>query len=172
MSDKNKRPAKQWIVICYGNILRSQVLEQYLRYYAEKYELNIEFSSAGIANQDEFPNTNILLEEIRQELHKRGIPCALNRNTWDNVVEAKIESADIVICADSSVKATVLKRMNSRIDKEKVFTFYGMISEGEIDFEDTYDYEKKRQDPIRFKNAFDELDRIAGRILSQPKISL
>ena len=37
--------------------------------------------------------------------------------------------------------------------------------EGEIDFEDTYDYEKNRQDPIRFQHAFDEIDRIAEKLL-------
>ena len=61
--------------------------------------------------------------------------------------------------------------MNDRINAKKVFTFYNRIFEGEIDFQDTYDYENKRQDPIRFRDAFDEIDRIAQKILTKFKSS-
>ena len=57
--------------------------------------------------------------------------------------------------------------MDNRIEREKVYTFYNVISEGEKDFEDTYDYEKKRQDPKKFAEAFDELERIAKKIIKQ-----
>ncbi len=166
-SSVNKENIKiqNWVLICYGNILRSQVLEQYLRHYAKLWAIQITFYSAGIAKWDEFPNTDNLLIEVRHELQKRGITYSLQRNAWSNEVEDRIISADIVLCADTSVKKKVLERMDSRLNSEKIFTFYNKISEGEIDFEDTYDYEKKRQDPIRFRYAFNEIDRIAKKLL-------
>ena len=169
----NKEDIKiqNWVLICYGNILRSQVLEQYLRHYAKLWDVQITFYSAGIAKWDEFPNTGDLLVEVHHELQKREIVHSLQRNAWSNEVENRIISADIVLCADSSVKNKVLERMNDRISTEKVFTFYNKISEGEINFEDTYDYEKKRQYPVRFHNAFDEIDRIAQKSLANFKPS-
>jgi len=164
--NSSSKKAQHWVLICYGNILRSQVLEQFLRHYSALWNLNIIFYSAGIAKQEEFPNTNELLEEVRQELHKRDILCSLRRNAWSKEVEERIITSDIVICADNEVRTKALERMNLRISKEKVYTFYEYISEGEIDFQDTYDYENNRQDPKRFRNAFDELDRIARKILS------
>lgn len=161
--------ANSIVLICYGNILRSQVLEQYLRHYAGLWEIDKDFFSAGVASADEFPDKEILYDEISTELDKREIPHSLNRNPWDSLVEYKASEADVVICADAHVRAEVLKRMCSRIDKNKVLTFYESISEGEVDFEDTYDYENNRQDPIRFAKAFDELDRIARKILVKLK---
>ena len=154
------------VLICYGNILRSQVLEQYLRYYSSLGNINIELYSAGVAGSEEFPDKEKLFTEIRQELNKRNIPFSLHRNPWSNEVEERINFADIIICADKEIRKKVLERMNSRISEETVYTFYGIISEGEKDFEDTYDYENNRQDPIRFQTAFDELDRIAKKMLS------
>jgi len=173
MSKKHLQPSvnkkdteiQNWVLICYGNILRSQVLEQYLRHYANLWDIQVNFYSAGIAKWDEFPNTKELLGKVLQELDKRDISCSLQRNAWSKEVENNIIAADIVLCADTTVKKKVLKRMNNRIDNEKVSTFYNKISEGEIDFEDTYDYEKNRQDPIRFQHAFDEIDRIAEKLL-------
>lgn len=164
----NKKDIKtqNWVLICYGNILRSQVLEQYLKHYTKLFNIDIHISSAGVAKWEEFPNTKELLLEVQEELNNRNIANSLNRNAWSNEVEAKIVKSDIVICADSSVKQMVTERMNGRINLEKISTFYNRISEGEVDFQDTYDYEKNRQDPIRFRNAFDELDRIAKKILS------
>ncbi|MCK5811643.1 MAG: hypothetical protein KAG94_01975 [Clostridiales bacterium] len=164
-NSKNKN-VQNWVIICYGNILRSQVLEQYLRYYSKQWDLTIEFYSAGISESDEFPNTKKLLTEIYKELQSRNIPCSLQRNAWNKDVETEIISSVLVICADNKVKSTILERMHLRINREKVFTFYEAISEGDIDFEDTYDYEKKRQDPDRFHTAFNELDRIAQKILN------
>lgn len=154
-------------VVCYGNILRSQVLEQYLRYYAKKRKLNVEFISAGIAAPSEFPDKDVLLKEIEAELTKRAIPFNLCRNPWDIDTEVNLQAADIIACADNGTRDTMLQRMKDRLTPDKVMTFYSLISEGEKNFEDTYDYEKKRQDPIRFKNAFNELDRIAVKIIDK-----
>ncbi len=154
-----------WTIVCYGNILRSQVLEQYLRYYAKLYGIELLPNSAGIAGKEEFPDKTKLFQEISNELDRRGIPHNLHRNPWDSDVERTISESCIVICADQIVKATVLERMKSKIDKNKVFTFYEAINEGEKDFEDTYDYDNKRQDPIKFKNAFEELERISRKMI-------
>lgn len=170
--NKKNQSVLNWVIICYGNILRSQVLEQYLRHYSELWDVKIKFESAGIAGWHEFPDTEKLLDEIRQELKKREIPCSLQRNAWDRKIEKKVISADIIICSDKKIKATVLERMNHQINNEKISTFYEIISEGEIDFQDTYDYAKKRQDPNRFRNAFDELDRIAKKIIGEYRNSL
>lgn len=162
---KDKTP--QWVIICYGNILRSQVLEHFLRHYANLGNIDISIFSAGVASSDEFPDKEKLYDEISKELDKRNISYSLNRNPWDSHVEKKVEDADIVICADANVKSTVLQRMNNRTDNNKITTFYEIISEGDVDFEDTYDYENNRQDPVRFAKAFDELDRVACKILSK-----
>jgi len=156
---------KNWVIICYGNILRSQVLEQYLRHYSKLWNIDMNFYSAGVATQDEFTNEASLLKEISQQLLKRKIKHSLQRNPWNKKVEEKVLAADIVIFADNKVKTIALEKINRPINKGKVFTFYELISEGEKDFQDTYNYEKKKQDPIRFKNAFDELDRIAVKML-------
>jgi len=163
----NNNKVQNWVIICYGNILRSQVLEQYLRHYSTLWNIDINFYSAGVANKDEFTNEQSLLKEISQQLLKRQIKYSLHRDAWNKKVEEKILTADIILFADNKVKTIALERINKKINKEKVFTFYELISEGEKDFQDTYDYEKKKQDPIRFKNAFDELDRIATKILSK-----
>ncbi len=105
--DKKDAEIQNWVLICYGNILRSQVLEQYLRHYAKLYNLQIDFYSAGIAKWDEFPNTKELLIEVRQELDKRDVSCSLQRNAWSNEVEDRIITADTVLCADTSVKNMV-----------------------------------------------------------------
>jgi len=156
---------KNWVIICYGNILRSQVLEQYLKHYANLWNLDINFYSAGVAKQDEFTNKDLLLKEISQQLLKRKIKHSLKRTPWSKQVEEKILSADVVLFADNKVKTIALKKISKKINREKLFTFYEFILEGERDFQDTYDYVKKRQDPIRFKSAFDELDRIAFKML-------
>ncbi|MDX1357875.1 MAG: hypothetical protein R3232_03490 [Clostridia bacterium] len=161
--DNNNR---NWSLICYGNILRSQVLEQYLIHHAIQQQINLNAFSAGIAGKEEFPDEDSLYEEISFELKKRGVPHLLHRNPWDSEVEEHIVSSDLIICADNHVKETVLYRMKNRISSNKVKTFYEAIFEGEKEFEDTYDYENKRQDPVRFKKAFDELERIAIKLLS------
>lgn len=163
----NIEKTHNWVLICYGNILRSQVLEQYLNYYSKQKNLKIKFDSFGIAGWDEFPDTANLLEEVFQELRKRDIPCSLERNAWNEEAKKKIKSADIILFADNNIKSTVFERMNHQINKENSYTFYEIITEGEKDFEDTYDYENNRQDPVRFRNAFNELDRIARKIIDK-----
>ena len=151
----------RWTIVCYGNILRSQVLEQYIRHHARLRGLSIKINSAGIASPDEVPDRERRFDEISKELKKRSIGHVLHRNPWSDVVERTIMEATTVFCADLHVKETVLERMGDSFDKSKVMSFYEAINEGEQDFEDTYDYELKRQDPVRFRNAFDELERIA-----------
>lgn len=155
-----------WTVICYGNILRSQVLEQYLRHYIKIHGIDLNINSAGVAHPNEFPDTEVLLSEIAEELDSRSIEHDLERTPWGLEVEKHIIGTDKIICADNNVKSTVIDRMNGKIDHAKISTFYESINEGETDFEDTYDYENKRQDPIRFAKAFDELERIAKKMLS------
>lgn len=165
-SNNKEVKVQSWVIICYGNILRSQVLEQYLRYYSKKGNIKIKLHSAGVAKLEEFPNTKELLSEIYQELTKRNIPSSLKRNTWSKDIEQKIITADIILVADNKIKTSVIEKMNNQINKEKIYTFYEIILEGEIDFQDTYDYKKKKQNPQRFKAAFNELDRISKKILS------
>lgn len=156
-------------LICYGNILRSQVLEQFLRYYSKDY---LEFFSAGVAGSDEFPDEKELLDGIGCELDKRCIPHRLCRNTWNENTAKELLSCPIILCADSSVRDTVSKRLEGSCYQDNLSTFYEYIGEGEKDFEDTYDYEKKRQDPVRFAKAFDEIERIAKKILEVSGIPL
>jgi protein-tyrosine-phosphatase len=160
-----KKDNCNWTIVCYGNILRSQVLEQYLRHHSSALGIALTIHSAGVAGPEEFPDRDKLFSDISKELSIRSIGHKLQRNPWDADVRKTLSDSTAIFCADKNVKATVLDRMDGKIDSKKVYTFYEAINEGEKDFEDTYDYENHRQDPIRFEKAFNELERISLKIL-------
>ncbi len=155
------------VILCHGNIMRSQVLGLYLRHHASRMEEDIEIFSAGVADWDAYSKTEILLDEVYRELKSREIDIKPERNVWSREVEEKINNADVVLAADISVKQDVISKMRNADGIVKIHTFYGFILEGNKDFEDTYDHIHKQQDPIRFKKAFSELDRIARKVIKR-----
>ena len=153
------------VVICHGNICRSQVLSQYLQHESQVPGCLLGVSSAGVAAWEAYPDTEQLLAEVEAELARRGIHCRLQRSAWSPEVEERVAAADWVLAADLSVRQVVAERMMDRLDTSKLRTYYGFIGEGERSFEDTYDHDRGRQDPVRFGAAFDELSRIACRMI-------
>jgi len=154
---------KSIVVVCHGNILRSQVLEKYLKHYSEMNSVKLKLYSAGIAEWEAYENTEDLLQEVEKELNKRGLLVTLKRNIWNKEVEKQILDADFVLAADADIKTVILSRMEGSFSKEKVYTYYEFIDEGEKSFQDTYDHILKRQDPVRFEASFNELARIAEK---------
>ncbi len=155
------------VILCHGNIMRSQVLGLYLRHYASLLERRIEVFSAGVADWDAYSGTDILLDEVYGELKSRKIDLKPIRNAWSREVEEKTRTADVVLVADMSVKQEVAGKMGNADCIAKIHTFYSFILEGDKSFEDTYDHKKKQQDPIKFKKAFSELDRIARKVIKR-----
>lgn len=163
------RNARSIVLVCHGNILRSQVLEQYLHHYARLYSVDIELHSFGIAGFDAYPNTGLLLDEVRRELSRRGIAHHVERNPWGHDRLLIARQADVILVADSSVKTDLIGKMADSCMNRKIFTFYEIIDEGDKSFVDTYDPKTGRQDPQRFAESFSELDRIAQKIISAKK---
>ena len=64
-------------------------------------------------------------------------------------------------------KKDILERVGNKIP---IYKFYEFVGEKDKDFEDTYDYEKRCQDPVRFEKCFDELERIARKSLNKIKV--
>lgn len=156
------KQTKLIVIICHGNILRSQVLEQYLKHYAAQNAIALSLFSAGIAPWASYPNTEVLLKEVESELQKRGLQSKLIRKSWSADVVKKIVAADIVLAADMCVKNEIMTRVS---EVGKIATFYEIVGEGDRSFIDPYDHINKRQDPERFRLSFSELDRLAEKII-------
>ena len=106
------------VIICYGNILRSQVLEKYLRHYSKQKKLKLNIYSAGVSQWSEFKRASKLLKEVKAELKKRNIVCFLRNKidyfgadgqpdrkrkskSWNSKTEKEISNADIVLASDN-----------------------------------------------------------------------
>lgn len=101
---------------------------------------------------------------MEAKLRERGVNVKPKRNHWTEESKKQLELSDIIIVADEDRKRDILDRTGEKIPAENVYTFYQFIGEGEKNFEDTYDYSKRCQDPIRFERCFDELERIARKL--------
>jgi len=157
---------KQISVVCYGNIARSQILGIYLNEFLKIAGFNdIEVYSAGTAPYETYPETPRLIKEVEDKLREIGINAKPERTPWSDEVRKKLELSDIILVADEERKKEVIERLDDNIPKYSIYTFYEFIDEGEKDFEDTYDYEKRCQDPLKFERSFNELGRIARKIV-------
>jgi len=156
-------------VVCHGNIARSQVLHHYITKYALEAGLAVEVFSCGTASWDAYPNAEALLAEVQRELEKRGVMGAVVRNVLDDSARGELENSDTVLAADQGIKDEVLKALQREQDRKKVSLFYEYIGEGTIDFVDTYDSKANEQDPARFARCFDELERIAEKVVRAVK---
>lgn len=158
-------------VVCYGNIARSQVLGIYLDKSLKEIGIgNIRVYSVGTAPYEAFPNTSILIREVGEKLKERRINVAPRRNPWTEESRKELELSDIILVADENRKKEVTDRIRREIPRHHIYTFYQFIDEGEKGFEDTYDYEKRRQDPVKFGKIFDELERIAKKAAEKIKL--
>ena len=147
-------------IVCHGNIARSQMLHHFLTRALSDLGVHARIFSCGTASKDAYPNDRRLLSEVRQELERLGLHVVVERTLWDRASAQEIENSDIILVADEKRRRDVLARTSA--DPSRVSLFYEYIGEGKKDFLDTFDRKKGKQDPRRFAECFQELDRIAG----------
>ena len=160
---------KQIGVVCYGNIARSQVLGIYLKKFLNEEGIrNVRVYSVGTAPYEAYPNTPELIKEVKEKLKERGVFVKPKRNCWSDAAEMELKKSDVILAADKERKNDVISRLRG-FPQDFVYTFYEFISEGDKSFEDTYDYKKNAQNPVKFGKLFDELERIARKIVNKLK---
>ena len=152
---------------CHGNIARSQVLHHYLAQYAAEAGLALEVFSCGTAPREAYPHAADLLDQVQRELDRRRVNGRVLRHVLDQAALKELARADHILVADRAVQADILPHFRRTEDRGKVCLFYEFIGEGGRDFADTYDPATSAQDPTRFSACFDELARIAGRIVER-----
>lgn len=155
------------VLACHGNIARSQILHHYLVQYAAEAGLALEVFSCGTAPKEAYPHAAVLLAQVQRELDRRRVNGHVLRHPLDQAALNQLEEADHVLAADRAVQADILRALEPAMGHEKVCLFYEFIGEGGKDFTDTYDPETSAQNPTRFSACFDELARIAGRIVER-----
>jgi protein-tyrosine-phosphatase len=154
-------------VVCHGNVARSQVLHLYLCELADRASVPLDLFSCGTAPLDAFPGIDRMLADVQSELRRRGLERRVVRNVFDDEARQHLLSSDLVLVADRERRQELIVLLDGRLPAEKVQLFYEFIGEGPKDFVDTYDAEKGAQDPKRFANCFDELERIAGQAIEK-----
>ena len=159
-------------LVCHGNIARSQVLHHYLNKYALAAGLELEVFSCGTAPEEAYPNAAELLEQVQNELQKRGIEGKVQRTVLDAVARAELKSSDIILVADKTIKEDVEKIIGEYLEPQKIVLFYEYIGAGKKDFVDTYDAETKAQDVARFAHCFAALECIAEQVVQTIKKSI
>lgn len=73
----------------------------------------------------------------------------------------------MILAADVDRKKELLSCFGDQVPANKIMLFYEFIGEGQNDFVDTYDANKGKQDPERFADFFNELERIAKLTIEQ-----
>jgi protein-tyrosine phosphatase len=145
--------------ICHGNIARSQVLEHYLRQALAGLGVEVDLFSCGTAPAEAYPDAAGLLRDVHEQLERRGLDVTVERTPWDAGVAEAVRVCDLVLAADAARRGDVLERTG--MESARVQLFYEYIGEGSVDFVDTFDHARGRQDPARYARSFDELERIA-----------
>ena len=154
-------------VVCHGNIARSQVLHCYLEKDLAELGVDAELFSCGVAAAEAYANGAELLQDVQQELRKRGYNRCVKRNSWDENAARTIEASDLVLVADQSCKDSILER--TEVEPSKVHLFYEYACNGGKDFVDTFDAGAGKQDPDRFSRCFTELQLISRQIADRLK---
>ena len=149
----------QVMLICHGNIARSQVLEHYLRQRLAQLDVDAALFSCGTAPAEAYAHADALLRDVQEQLDQRGVDAVVERTPWSAQVAETVSQSDVVLVADEARRQDVLTRTG--MESSRVFLFYEYIGEGSVDFVDTFDHAKGRQDPARYARCFDELARIA-----------
>ena len=146
-------------IVCHGNIVRSQILHRYLAHVLESRNVQVDLFSCGIAPVEAYPHAEAMLQDVQRTLNQRGLTVALKRTAWSSEAARRVAESDLVLVADSGIRAEILSRVG--VAPGKVISFYEFIGEGPRDYVDTYDPDQRRQDAERYQQAFDELERIA-----------
>jgi len=135
--------------------------------YANRASLRIDLFSCGTAPLDAYPGIDHLLADVQRELRRRGLNGRVKRNILDEEALQHLVGSDLILVADTDRMNEILARLRDQAQTKKVMLFYEFIGEGQKDFVDTYDASKGVQDPERFANCFDELERIAKLAIEQ-----
>lgn len=148
-------------VVCHANILRSQVLAAYLRFYADRFDCRYRVIDAGVcrASNRDIPSPDAELERVEARLRERGLEVRLSRSPWSDHVAHRLSGCVLILAADGRVRQALTSRLPT--PHPPVYGFYELIGEGDRDYRDTYDYERQVQRPQDFERSFDELQRIA-----------
>jgi protein-tyrosine-phosphatase len=148
-------------VVCYANILRSQVLAAYLRVYAARFDCQYRVIDAGVCSvpSRDIPRPDVELERVEGRLRRRGLAVRLVQSTWSDDVAYQLSDCVLILAADGQVRRALASRLPS--PQPALYGFYEFIGEGDRDYQDTYDYERQLQRPLDFERSFDELKRIA-----------
>lgn len=120
--------------VCTGNICRSAMAEAICRKMAEKKNKEVEIYSCGItAYTGDWSTENAI--EVMEEI---GIDLKKHRAT--NIKESKIEEMDLILCATTNHKKSVIHQYPSL--KEKTYTIKEYAQEGvkELDIADPWGY--------------------------------
>lgn len=156
-------------LVCHGNIARSQILHHYLVQYAQAAGWKLEVFSCGTASKEAYPEATQLLAQVQRELARRGVEGRVIRHVLDQNAIEQLKTANYILAADRAIRDDLWSVLKRAEDRDKVQLFYEFIGEGTRDFVDTYDPQIQGQDPARFAACFDELERIAGRMVERAK---
>ncbi|MSP12605.1 MAG: hypothetical protein EXR62_06570 [Chloroflexi bacterium] len=151
-------------IVCHGNIARSQVFHRYLESLARAQGLDVTFFSCGTAPHEAYPQADLLLRQVQETLHARGIAGKIERTPWSDAAAAMVRQADVILVADRERRAELLDRLGEEV-RDRMYLFYEFIAEGSQDYVDTYDPTKGAQDPARFDQLFTEMERMARQAL-------
>lgn len=151
-------------VVCYGNILRSQVLASYLRAGITAQNCKYEVFDAGVCEHPEieFRDARQTLDEVEERLQERGLTLRLYQKTWSTQVAFQLLNCALILAADLQVRDILNQRLPAA--HPPIYGFYELLGEGEREFQDTYDYERQAQHKETFDKSFDELERLAARL--------
>jgi protein-tyrosine phosphatase len=124
---------KNILFVCLGNTARSPAAEYLARYYATKYDLNLEFQSAGFINAFSY-----MQPESREYLDSKGIP---NDDFKPQLITRNLlEKQDLILTMEDAHKQDVLNNYSNIPEiQNKIFTlkeFNGKIDD--IDIIDPY----------------------------------
>jgi len=121
------------LFVCAGNTARSPAAEYLAKFYADKANLNINFSSAGLFNAFTYmqPESRAFLDKKNID-HSNFSPQTINRNL--------LEKQDLIITMERSQKTQIINNY-SDIDRisEKIYTLKEFNGETtSLDIEDPY----------------------------------
>jgi protein-tyrosine-phosphatase len=167
MREPMSQTVKKIVIVCHGNIARSQILHHYVNQCAREANIELDVFSCGTAPAEAYDNVDGLLSEVRMELERRGVAGAVVRDLMGEQTRPKFIQADVILAADAHRLRDVRAFLQLPEQSGKVQLFYEFAGEGTRDFVDTFDPAKGRQDAARFNACFDELHRLAGKIVKR-----